>query len=84
MHDPCHVYRTLRIFRSAAIPLVMEDEVTRDPELHRRIVDMRDGGATWLQIQHQFSLTRQQARYGYQLGKRVQRRAQRREEGSSS
>lgn len=57
----------------------MEDESTRDPELSRRIVEMRDNGATWLQIQEAFTLTRQQARYAYQLGKRVERRAKRRE-----
>jgi hypothetical protein len=49
----------------------------RDAEQDERIARMRDGGATWLEIQQAFTLTRQQARYAYQRGKREQRRAQR-------
>ncbi|MGI8968844.1 MAG: hypothetical protein ACR2GA_07045 [Chloroflexota bacterium] len=50
----------------------------RDPERDARILALRDGGATWAEIQHTFDLTRQQARYCYQRGKRVVRRAARR------
>jgi hypothetical protein len=57
---------------------VPEHAVTgRDAEQDERIARMRDGGATWLEIQQAFTLTRQQARYAYQRGKREQRRAQR-------
>jgi hypothetical protein len=35
---------------------------------------MRDGGASWKEVQAAFGLTRQQARYAYQLGKRAERR----------
>ena len=40
-----------------------------------RILAMRDGGASWHEIEKDFGLTRQQARYAYQLGKRAARRA---------
>ena len=43
-------------------------------ERSARIVIMRDGGAAWIEIQKAFGLTRQQARYAYQLGKRAERR----------
>jgi hypothetical protein len=49
----------------------------RNTAQDERIAQMRDGGATWLEIQQAFTLTRQQARYAYQRGKREQRRAQR-------
>ena len=48
-------------------------------ELAARIVTMRDGGMSWAEIQQQLGLTRQQARYAYQLGKRAQRRSSRRD-----
>jgi hypothetical protein len=50
----------------------------RNAELDERIARLRDEGASWLQIQQAFQLTRQQARYAYQRGKREERRAQRR------
>jgi hypothetical protein len=46
---------------------------------NRRIVELRDEGASWLQIQEEFGLSRQQARYAYQLGKRAVRRKGRRD-----
>jgi hypothetical protein len=49
----------------------------RNAEQDDRIAHMRDSGATWLEIQQAFTLTRQQARYAYQRGKREQRRAER-------
>ncbi|HEX6509857.1 MAG TPA: hypothetical protein VF221_19705 [Chloroflexota bacterium] len=51
---------------------------SRDPEQDGRIVRMRDVGASWLEVQQAFGLSRQQARYAYQRGKREERRAQRR------
>lgn len=50
----------------------------RNAAQDERIAQMRDGGASWLEIQQAFALTRQQARYAYQRGKREQRRSQRR------
>lgn len=50
----------------------------RDAVQDERIAHRRDAGATWLEIQQEFNLTRQQARYAYQRGKREERRAQRR------
>jgi hypothetical protein len=61
-----------------------KDNPTEQPPAGRnavqdeRIAHMRDEGASWLQIQQEFDLTRQQARYGYQRGKREERRSQRR------
>lgn len=52
-----------------------EDSAQRDAQ----ILAMKDGGATWLQIQEAFGLTRQQARYGYQKAKREVRRRSKRE-----
>jgi hypothetical protein len=49
-----------------------------EPERNARIVLMRDAGMSWLDIQREFGLTRQQARYAYQLGKRAERRRSRR------
>jgi hypothetical protein len=43
-----------------------------------RIVELRNHGISWKEIQGTFGLTRQQARYAYQLGKRAERRAARR------
>lgn len=54
---------------------------TPDVDLRRRIVEMREAGAAWRDIQAAFGLTRQQARYAYQLGKRAERRATRRTAG---
>lgn len=53
------------------------ETVESDTERNFRIVDMRDGGAAWNQIQTVFGMTRQQARYAYQLGKRAERRGKR-------
>jgi hypothetical protein len=47
---------------------------SRDLDLSGRIVEMRDKGASWKEVQEVFGLTRQQARYAYQLGKRAERR----------
>jgi hypothetical protein len=55
----------------------MEDDDSRQAglmERSARITQMRDDGASWLQIQEEFGLSRQQARYAYQLGKRALRR----------
>ena len=49
-----------------------------DKERNARIVAMREGGASWQEIERTFGMTRQQARYAYQVGKRVERRAARR------
>lgn len=38
------------------------------------IVARRDGGASWKELEQAYGLTRQQARYAYQLGKRRERR----------
>lgn len=45
-----------------------------DTNLNARIVEMREAGSSWKEIQAAFGLTRQQARYAYQLGKRAERR----------
>ncbi|MGI8824401.1 MAG: hypothetical protein ACR2JC_01920 [Chloroflexota bacterium] len=50
----------------------LPDKTKVSPEL---VVERRNQGAAWLEIQREFSLTRQQARYAYQLGKRAERRA---------
>ena len=50
---------------------------TDDAARNARIVAMRDAGASWKEVQEEFGLTRQQARYAYQLGKRAERRSQR-------
>jgi DNA-binding CsgD family transcriptional regulator len=47
-------------------------------EREREVLRLRENGASWLEIQQQFGLTRQQARYAYQRARRVQRRAARR------
>jgi hypothetical protein len=49
----------------------------RNAAQDERIARMRDEGASWLQIQQAFDLSRQQARYAYQRGKREERRSQR-------
>jgi len=46
-------------------------------ERNARIVEMREQGTAWSDIQSVFGLTRQQARYAYQLGKRAERRGKR-------
>lgn len=51
---------------------------SKDQDRNRRVVHMRDSGATWKEVQEAFGLTRQQARYAYQVGKRAERRAGRR------
>ena len=40
----------------------------------REVLRLREGGASWLEISQALGLTRQQARYAYQLGKRAERR----------
>lgn len=50
-------------------------------KLAERVVAMRDAGAPWKEILETLGLTRQQARYQYQLGKRAERRGARK--GSS-
>lgn len=56
-----------------------EPDETPQPvaDLPARVVAMRDSGAAWKDIQASFNLTRQQARYAYQLGRRAERRAER-------
>jgi len=49
-----------------------------DAELAARVVEMRDRGLAWSEIQSTLGLTRQQARYAYQLGRRAERRKARR------
>jgi hypothetical protein len=46
-----------------------------DPHIQVEIVAKRDGGASWKDLEETYGLTRQQARYAYQQGKRRQRRA---------
>ena len=46
-------------------------------DLPARVLAMREAGAAWKDIQAAFNLTRQQARYAYQLGRRAERRAER-------
>lgn len=54
------------------------DDEAEDASRDRRIVALREGGASWKEIEETFGLTRQQARYRYQVGKRAARRAARR------
>ena len=49
-------------------------ENTADEARNAEIVALRDGGASWKDIADRYGLTRQQARYAYQLGKRKERR----------
>ncbi|GAC1509721.1 MAG: hypothetical protein NVS2B16_08740 [Chloroflexota bacterium] len=42
---------------------------------NRQILEMRERGSSWQQIEQAFDLTRQQARYAYQLAKRAERRS---------
>jgi hypothetical protein len=55
-----------------------EGEAGKRVEIETQICALRDAGATWKEIQERFGLTRQQARYAYQRGKRTERRAARR------
>jgi transcriptional regulator len=48
-------------------------------ERNLRVAEMRDAGASWQEIARAFDLTRQQARYAYQVAKREERRKARRE-----
>jgi hypothetical protein len=50
-----------------------EDVEDRD----RQVLRLRENGASWLEIQQTFGLTRQQARYAYQRALREERRAKR-------
>jgi hypothetical protein len=47
---------------------------SRDAAVQAEVVRMRESGASWLQIQARFSLSRQEARYAYQVGMRDRRR----------
>lgn len=53
------------------------DEAAREVARNNEIVRLREEGLSWLEIQQRFDLTRQQARYAYQLGKRAERRQNR-------
>jgi predicted transcriptional regulator len=55
-----------------------QEEEARRAAREAEIVARRDAGVSWQDIEKEFGLTRQQARYGYQRGKRVERRAARR------
>jgi hypothetical protein len=57
----------------------MEEEEQSDRERNARILALRETGASWQEIQRQFGLTRQQARYAYQKGLRDRRRSARRQ-----
>lgn len=46
-------------------------------EREREVLRLRKNGASWLEIQQAFGLTRQQARYAYQRALRQERRAKR-------
>jgi len=62
-----------------AIQLAMDseqvDEKTEVAARNAQILAMRRAGASWEEIGRTFGLTRQQARYGFQLAKRARRRA---------
>lgn len=58
---------------------VRVDQTPSESDLDTRVAAMRDGGATWAEIERAFGISRQQARYAYQKAKRVERRAARRE-----
>jgi hypothetical protein len=47
------------------------------PGTDARVLQMREAGASWLEIQQAFGLSRQQARYAYQRARREQRRSAR-------
>jgi hypothetical protein len=53
-------------------------EVPEQAKIDLEVCALRDAGASWKEIQQRFGLTRQQARYAYQRGKREERRAARR------
>lgn len=53
----------------------LSGERAETAERNARILDMRRAGASWQEIGRTFDLTRQQARYAYQLAKRAERRA---------
>jgi hypothetical protein len=55
-----------------------EESDEKSAKANAQIVKLRDAGASWKEIQQTFGLSRQQARYAYQLGKRVERRNARR------
>ena len=54
-------------------------EPSSSQETDARVLAMRDAGASWLDIQRELGLTRQQARYAYQRAKREERRTQRKQ-----
>jgi len=49
----------------------------RSPETVAAVVEMRDAGASWLEVQQRWNVSRQQARHLYQIGKREERRRNR-------
>jgi hypothetical protein len=49
-----------------------------------QVVALRDGGASWSELEQRFGLTRQQVRYSYQRGKRTERRRARRQPGGAA
>jgi transcriptional regulator len=55
----------------------MPEEEQAGPERDARILALRDAGASWQELARMFGLTRQQARYCYQRGKREERRRKR-------
>jgi transcriptional regulator len=42
--------------------------------METRVLQLRESGVTWLDIQRELGVTRQQARYAYQRAKREERR----------
>ncbi len=48
-------------------------------EMDLRVLAMREAGASWLDIQREFNVTRQQARYAYQRASREKRRNERKQ-----
>jgi transcriptional regulator len=44
-------------------------------DLRLRILKMRESGASWQEIAKTFDITRQRARYAYQLAQRDERRS---------
>lgn len=56
-----------------------DERPSEDPrEQDARILAMREGGASWKDIEAAFSLSRQRARHGYQRALRMKRRVARR------
>lgn len=70
-------YRATLAGRRSGVEGVREPETGQEAQ----VVAMRERGASWKEIEAAFGLTRQQARYAFQKGKREERRAQRRSLG---